>query len=352
MTSPSRVIATWFYENSVEEGGHYAQVRGDSSSEQFRDVYRRCIGVFFASARRANPDARLLLYLNTPWVTSRSADAEDVGRVLAWLDVEQIVVPYSHMPPESWSKAWRNQFFVLDVVEDLVQRCDPADLAVVLDSDIVWASKDSATSMWQRIFIDELLTYDVGYSPEHVVNGLSREMLTRPGEEIGIARQGGVAISYMGGEFIGARVDRLCDLHRACDEYWAKLMHRHADDSHLLFEEAHLLSLAYARLGVKVGNANSFVRRIWTQPLKPKNARLSDCDLALWHVPAEKNYGLRRLFYQHVAHGHAVSFIEMAQEPFSQTVPLMLGIPRNGVAKIIADLCAAGWGRITRRTRV
>lgn len=352
MTSPSRVIATWFYENSVEEGGDYAQVRGDSSSEQFRDVYRRCIGVFFASARRANPDARLLLYLNTPWGATRSSDAEGVGRLLALLHVEQIIVPYRHMPPDSWSKAWRNQFFVLDVLGDLVQRCNPVDLAVVLDSDIVWSGQDSAELMWQRMAADELLTYDVGYVPDYVVNGLSRKMLTQLGVAIGIPglRQDH-AISYMGGEFIGARIDRLRDLRGVCDEYWAKLMHRHVNDPALVFEEAHLLSLAYAGLGAQVGNGNSFIRRIWTQPLKPRNVCLSDYDLALWHVPAEKKYGLRRVYYRHIAHDRSASFIDMAPDRFQRTVPSMLGIPRNGVAKTLADLSAASWRRLARKVR-
>lgn len=347
MTVPSRVISTWFYENALDEGGQYAQVRGDSSSEEFRDIYRRYIGVFFASARRANPAARLLLYLNTPWNGTRSSDAEEVNQLLALLDVEQVVVPYHHMPPDSWSKAWWNQFFVLDVLEDLVQRCDPVEVAVVLDSDIVWNSRGSAETMWRRMVVDELLTYDVGYSPDHVVNGLSRRMLTQLGVEIeipGLSQD--YPVSYMGGEFIGGTISRLEALVGICGEYWARLMERHANDSTLVFEEAHLLSLAYAGLGAHTGNANPFVRRLWTQPLKPRNVHVTDRDLALWHVPAEKKYGLRRVFRQYVTHGHLTSFLSMSPERFQRVIPGMLGIPRNSVGKGVADVTAAAWGRI------
>lgn len=220
MTMPSRVISTWFYENSVEEGGQYAQVRGSSSSEQFRDIYRRCVGVFFASARRANPAARLLLYSNAPW-GARSSDADEVGRLLAALHVEQVVVSYSHVPPDSWPKAWRNQFFVFDVLRDLVQRYEPADLAVVLDSDVVWSGHNSTELMWRHMAVDGLLTYDVGYAPDHVVNGLSRRMLTRMGEATGVLclRQDN-PIPYMGGEFVGGGLAVSANCSVSVMNYW------------------------------------------------------------------------------------------------------------------------------------
>ena len=60
--------------------------------------------------------------------------------------------------------------------------------------------------------------------------------------------------------------------------------------------EAHLLSLCYADLGLPTGGCDRFVKRLWTQPLRHQNVQPGAETLALWHLPAEKRYGLRRLY--------------------------------------------------------
>jgi hypothetical protein len=60
-------------------------------------------------------------------------------------------------------------------------------------------------------------------------------------------------------------------------------------------EEAHFLSLVYNQVGIKFGTGNLFVRRIWTQVLHFNNRTNSDSELVMWHLPAEKRFGIRRL---------------------------------------------------------
>jgi len=272
--------------------------------------------------------------------------SEALDRVLRALSVELVVVRYRHVPPLSWT-AWRNQFFLFDVIEDLVRRSDDTDLATVMDSDVVWNFAQPSEAMWQRMSRGGLLRYDVGYRPDHVVNGLSPTMLTKLAMEGGILPQAqGCPVSYIGGEFVGGRIVRLAALLEVCDDYWTRLLGLDGGGTCGSFEEAHLLSLAYAGLGTHVGNANSYIRRLWTQPLKPRNVRDADLDLLLWHVPAEKRYGLRRLFEKYVKVGSSEMVMAMSPSSFQRTVPRMLGIPRNGPRKVVADVAGALVNRV------
>lgn len=331
----ARVVATWFYEQDADEGGAYAQVRGDSSSQAFRDVYRRCIAVFFATARRVDPEARLVLYLNRPWDASASPVAAEVARTTARLGVDTEVLPYTFAPPQTWPAGWRNQFFVFDVLQALGRSLDPSDLAVVLDSDVVWA--DAAASMWEGIRADGALTYRIDYPADHPVNGCSRRALTALGSRLGLRMPG--LVEYCGGEYVGARADLCLALADRARALWPGVVEQQARGEISQIEEAHLLSLCYADLGVAPGGADPFVKRMWTQPLKPRNVTPDDLTLPLWHVPAEKKYGLRRL-YPTTLRAEARLW-SCPDDEYRRRLALRLGIPRNSAPKVLADVTSA-----------
>lgn len=335
-------ITTWFYTQSHSEGGAYAQVSGDSSTEEFRDVYRRCLAVFFQSARRANPEARLTLYLNEPWDSSASDVALRVGEILRSLAVHTKVITYEHRPPSTFSKSWRNQFFVLDVLEDLAGSVEPADVWLVLDSDIVW-SGISTEEMWNTLASEGLSTYEVGYAPEKLVNGLSVQSLGELGRVLELEKS--TALNYSGGEFIGGRGDMLPELSKEAHNTWSSLMAFHANDNKIQFEEAHLLSLAYSTLGIVPGGMNPFTRRLWTQPFKVKNVKPSDRTLTLWHVPAEKKYGIRRM-YRRLTTSDPTAYISMSDIDWESFCQRELGIPKNSIVKVARDVTTAVRARL------
>lgn len=341
-------VSTWFYTQSKDEGGEYAQVRGDSSTELFRDVYRRCLGVFFLSARKANPDAELLLYLNTPWDTVASEVAADVWRLLQSLNVSVEVIGYDHQPPGSFPKSWRNQFFVIDVLADLAGKVGQDDAWVVLDSDIVWSTQ-STDSMWQTLREHGISTYTVGYGRSKQVNGMSMDSLGSLGGRAGLELR--ARLDYSGGEFIGGDGSSIRDLVGASRLVWGALMAEHDVDHGIQFEEAHLLSLAYAVLGVEPGGINAFVRRLWTQPFKYQNAAAGDERLTLWHVPAEKKYGIRRIYRTAIRDDRGVLAMEPAA--WASTCRKQLGIPKNSLLKVARDttraLTSRGVSRFVRQ---
>lgn len=335
-------VCTWFYTQSQDEGGEYAQVRGDSSTERFRDVYRRCVGVFFLSARKANPDANLVLYVNTPWASHRSKVAADVGSLLSRLNVKVEVIQYKHHPPQSFAKSWKNQFFVLDVLAHLASQVGRNDAWLVLDSDIVWSTL-STHDLWRTLHSSGTSTYKVGYETSKDINGISMESLGELGTNLGFDLQG--RLDYSGGEFVGgngASIDALCERSHTI---WSALMAKHVRDQNLQFEEAHLLSLTYSSLGVDLGGMDAFIRRLWTQPFKYQNVDPEDSLLALWHVPAEKKYGIRRLYRSAIR--NPVRVLEMDAAPWISQCRKELGIPKNPLLKVARDVTRAIGGKFS-----
>lgn len=324
--SSKKTIASWFYAQTEVEGGTYAQVTGPVHTENFRDVYRRCLAVHFASARAANPDAELVLYLNQPWPIEGTHAAREVGRQLDLAGVERRVITYDFAPPAS-RIAWRNQFFVFDVLRDLSRRCDDDALILILDSDIVWSADTSAGKLWDLLGEVGVLGLEIPYAPDARKNGISRCDLTVLLEKLdGRARV--EPIPYLGGEFVALRGDRAAEIVAVVERWWPDLF---GEDESQQFpgEEAHLWSAAVAHLGV-TGDASPFVKRIWTQALKFRNVTAADLELVLWHVPAEKSYGLARV-YRHL--------VKTGQLPGS--LAGMIGIPRNSTRKWCRDVLRA-----------
>lgn len=336
-----RIVSTWYYEQDSREGGEYAQVRGDSSSEGFRDVYRRCVGVFFATARAANESASLRLYLNRPWDPDASEVARTVHGQLGALGVELHVVPYAFAPPKAWPNAWRNQFFVFDVLADLASRTSPSDLVLVLDSDVIWSGSPSTEAMWEALDRQGVLTLDVGYSPGININGITREQLSsiasryrgKPFDRL---------LSYYGGEFIALRGDINHAVTAKSRQVWSRVVHDFQAGEQTFPEEAHMYSCLVAMLEVPTPvGGNAFVKRIWTQVGKYRDVEAEDAHLPLWHLPAEKRYGLRRVFRRIDQDGRlkSIGVSRLARS---------LGIPSNWPLKAVKDLTYALLSRVGR----
>jgi ABC-type amino acid transport substrate-binding protein len=335
----TRCVSTWFYEQSSDEGGSYAQVRGDSSTQDFRDIYRRCIATFFASARRVNPDAELVLHLNSPWDSLSTRTAQEVGALLDRLGVRRVVLDYTYAPPPTWPDAWRNQFFVLDVLADLAEVLADDDVLVVLDSDVVWSGAGRVDDLWEAVAADGALTYRLDYTPDHVVNGCSRRALTELASSLGVDT-GDRLLGYSGGELVALRGDTCVSVIQTASRLWPLVQQKRDDGVIERIEEAHLLSLCYADLGLATGGANAFLKRLWTQPLKHQNVESGDELLDLWHVPAEKRYGLRRLYRDLIASDDDLGSLPSAA--YLTLLKRRLGVPTNTPTKVAADLADVG----------
>lgn len=329
-----RNIHSWFYEQDAEEGGTYAQVRGDSSTQAFRDVYRRCLAVFFASARAANPDAQLVLWLNRPWDPHASKVADETHQLLGRLGVQTRTVDYTYAPPEGAPSAWRNQFFVYDVLAAIADDTADDDLHLILDSDIVWAGGPRQGRMWEALAKSGALVYAIDYAAENQLNGFSRNDLATLAARLGHPAK--TPPPYHGGEFIALRGDKVKALAGAAAPLWQRLLAMHRAGERIVTEEAHMLSLLDVMLELD-GDAAPFVSRLWTQVGKYRNVGPECLELVLWHVPAEKRYGIPRL-YRRMMRSGGVIWSAPRGEGWRAYTGRTIGLPRNTRSKIARDL--------------
>ncbi|HEX9952112.1 MAG TPA: hypothetical protein VGB53_10115 [Rubricoccaceae bacterium] len=342
MTAPP-TISTWLYAETPGEQSHYPQVvgKGAPSSAGFQAVYWRCVAVFFATSVRQNPGARHVLYTNADRVPH--VDGHDLGgRLTAW-GVETVRLPYTFQPPEGYFGAWRNQFYVFDIVRHLASQIGNDEVGMVLDSDCVWVRPaERLVAAARRV---GGLTYDIGIDPDETQNGLSLHDMGALYAEVlpalGIDRPAPEAApSYIGGELIAATGATLHRLDTLAGPLWAEMLRRHAAGLPRFYEEAQALSFLYYALGIPDGTANAYVRRIWTMLRKGNDARGPDLGLTLWHVPAEKRYGIPRLFAE-AMDSESAFWTVSSGEPLRHFIGRSLGIPGRPLGKLARDVPAA-----------
>ncbi len=333
-----RIISTWYFEQDSDFGGYYPQNSGPAHTKMFRDTYRRCIYVFFASARESNPDSKLVLFLNTAWKTNSSKISREVETKLNQLGVEIIVIEYTYGISLTRS-LWKNQFFVLDIIKYAYENWSSNNLLLILDSDIIWNPHIDSEDFWSELSQSGLLTYEIPYSASDEINGLTRVELTSISEAI--EQRDIQLIPYFGGEFIAFDMTIIEQIFQRIKKDYIIHLSRVAEGLPTFTEEAHFLSHVFSKIDHPNHDASRFIKRIWTMVLKFQNSVDSDKSLLLLHLPSEKNYGIRRIYKKSLK-------VKKFSEIFKFST---VGIPRNSLLKIILDSFWAMLRRARRQTK-
>ena len=340
------VIGTWLHADTKGAESSYAQVGGISSSILFQDVYWRCVCLFFASSTRHNPQAAHQLFTTV-------GEIPDVGdfqtrRFLETLGVQVVPVPFTYLPPPGFYGAWRNQFYILDIVKHLDQHAAADEQYVILDSDCIFTAPVQPLS--EALNRCGLLALDLNLPPEEDINGITRREMTEIFQDLGQPCPEEPA-AYYGGEAFAATAEAIHRLAREVDPLWQYGLERFRAGKPKFNEEAHFLSYLYLKLGYASPTANPFIRRIWTQR-KLLTANQADFSLIIWHVPAEKKYGLRRLFNE-MARPDSRFWTVPPGAGFARYVAHFVGIPRRSLLKKTQDLLdAVGWQLQSRLPRL
>ena len=343
--SAAPLLATWLYAEREGEESVYPQVGGRSSSTWFQAIYWRCVASYFATAARTTPGARLVLYTNVGAVPD--VDGHDVSALLAALDVEVVARPFAHAPPPGYFGAWRNQFYVLDLLGALAETLDDDDVGVLLDSDCLWTRP--ADPLAAAVRRHGALTLDVALGEDEDQNGLTRrQMGTIYADLDGVAPDG--VPPYVGGELLAVTGRTARRMAGAAEPVWDVMARRHEAGLPKFNEEAHLLSYVYHRLGVPVGTADPFAARIYTSLKDGKTVRPEHAELMVWHLPNEKRYGFRRLFPAVVDRASWFWTLPVGG-PWRARLGATLGVPRRTPAKAILDVGAALRDKLTARLR-
>lgn len=284
-------LITWFYAEKKEDESFYPSVGGNTSSPEYQKVYWRCVYDFYRTAQltQKKSNAKYLFFTNVPNIPT-DIDGLNLAQFFYDANVEIKQLELTNRTPKDWYGAWRNQFYLFDVLEYLKNRYDGNFL--VLDSDIF------ITQDLSNVFYDiekyQIISYDCGYREDVSINGISIQQM----RQLVVKFNGGgdgSKLRYKGGELIGLRSDILPGLLKCYSELWKFNYKRYEEKQVKLNEEAHFLSIIYHQLGFDDSIANKYIKRMWTA-VKCDNIVAGDENLPLWHLPAEKKYAFEKMF--------------------------------------------------------
>ncbi|MGI4788523.1 MAG: hypothetical protein ACRYFS_06690 [Janthinobacterium lividum] len=302
-----------------------------SSSTAFQDIYWRCVALFFASSVRHNPDAVHKLFTTVASVPN--VGNFSTSQFLTQLGVEVVQVPFVHLPPLGYYGSWRNQFYILDIINYLDRCGAPDEQYVILDSDCVFTG--SIQPLSEDLSQRGLLAMDLDLPLDQNINGITQRDMKQIFEDLGQPCSSEAA-KYYGGEFFAATTEVIHQLAREVEPLWEIGLARFQQGKLKFNEEAHFLSYLYAKLGYAEPTGNPYIGRIWTG-LKFCNTSPKDFDLIIWHVPAEKKHGIRRLFQQVIRPGSRFWTVAPGRD-FSHYVAGYLGIPKSSLVKKSRDV--------------
>ncbi len=287
------IIATWICLDTEDNSTYFPSAKGKSSDAKVQNIYWRCIGCFYTMARRHNPHATLALFSNQSNLPI--VDGTDVQQLLQQLNVSFYVTPFEYVTPQGYYNQWRNQFYEFSIFKYISTHKDfrDDDNFLLLDSDCIITQ--NLSSLFAEISVEKCITYVIDYAPDHDINGNSRKsmqsvfsyLLNQKVEHIP---------QYHAGEFYATTIGVLKTLIEDFYVVWKQLIQLNNAGLDKLHEEAHTLSFLFYKNGFKGGQANKYIKRLWTDPTSFRNIKKGDEKLAIWHLPAEKRHGFVELF--------------------------------------------------------
>lgn len=286
MNAPT-LLATGFVVDAPHEGTTFPSAGGNSANPRVQAVYWRCLIALFASARITNPGQRLALFCN---VRPPVVESVDIAGVLERYGVELHQVPLTARLPQGRAASWGNVLYFFDILTAL--EAEPDDLRFALvDSDVlVTAALDS---LWALLEEAAFAGYVVDTAEDEPVNGMTRRTMAAVAGAL--AGRDFPPLPHFGGELFATTIGAWKQHRAPFDTMLAQAASGAGPAAGVLTEE-HIFSIAFALLDRPAADAQAVIKRIWTSP-RHNTAQAGDEALPLWHLPAEKRYGLGDLYH-------------------------------------------------------
>ncbi|MES2491750.1 MAG: hypothetical protein V4579_00550 [Pseudomonadota bacterium] len=324
--SANTLLATGFVVDEPHEGTTFPSAGGNSADPRVQAVYWRCLVALFASARYTNPHQRLALFSN---IAPPVVDGVAIADVLAHYRVELHRVPLTSRLAPSATQSWGNVLYFNDILNSLKNSEDPDLRIAVVDSDVLVTR--SLAPLFALLDDHDFGGYIVRQTdPTDCVNGLSMRRMDEISRTLGA--KGGELALHFGGELFLTSVEawaRHCTL-------FAAMVHSALAGAGIadgVTTEEHVFSIVFAVLRGRVASANHLIKRIWTSP-RYSSVAPGDERLLLWHLPAEKRYGLRDLFN----YLRRADFPEiMDSSAFREIAMRRCGVPFKRWRKVVHD---------------
>lgn len=322
------MIVTWFLKDDEETASFFPNVGAQSTDARAVETYLRCVYCFYLTSLSANPNVPHAFFTNSTALTIGSLDLLNV--LESW-GIQLHHVPLTYRVPSTWQAAFRNQFYVYDIIERL-SADDRPDWALIADSDCVWNGPCNriATTIMQ----DGVGSISLDYPESKVTNGLSRIEMRQIMPSLGLSPHGNQVPEYCGGEAIGLRKDTCCRIASQSRLLFERILKHHAKDHSFICEEAHVFSMMCCDMQLPCGNLNGMVKRIWTAQ-RFRNTSPQDIFVHLWHLPAEKRYGFEDLYATFAKHQRSFGLLSDGER--SAQLRKYLGVPKRSFSKVLLD---------------
>jgi hypothetical protein len=287
----AKILATWICIDDFENASWFPSTKGNSSDQNIQTIYWKCLATCMYSARMFNPEIKLAVFSNINHLPL--IEGVDFNMLFKELDIHFYVTPFEYQTPEGYYGKWKNQFYEFSILKYLLSISDfnADDLFCLIDSDCIITG--DLNEMYNEIKKYDLIGYELDYNETQTINGNSRSEM-KSIFEILLNRKIDKVPSYYAGEFFAAKLSFIAQLMDEFYVTWDKLLQLHDEKEPHLHEEAHVLSYLYYITKHENDYANKFVKRIWTTTYR--NVIVGNEKLLIWHLPAEKIYGFKKMY--------------------------------------------------------
>ncbi|RNL53026.1 hypothetical protein [Pedobacter jejuensis] len=315
-------ICTWICTDEIGEESIYPQTGERSSSQKHQNIYWRCILLFYATSKRFNKKQKHILFSNTR--TLPNLDGRSVEDSLKDLEVEIRFTDFNYKTPKGYFNLFQNQFYEFSILEYIAQHNpNQDDQYLILDSDCIFTQ--SVESLFRSAAPKGFTSFEDDCSTDLVIHGLSRKDMKLLYEDL-LGKKIDIIPGYHLGEFFLASVKNINIIYNDFMVLWPKLMERHLKGQPKFNEEAQTLSFIYFKNNFQASKSKVILKRIWTNPVFYRNVETTDVNVAIWHLPAEKTYGLSEL-YNELIQNQPNYGQNVPHQKYMGVVKKLLGIP-------------------------
>jgi hypothetical protein len=322
-------ICTWICVDAVGEESIYPQTGEKSSGKKHQEIYWRCIILFFATSKRFNKTQKHILFSNTRQIPTW--DGLDVSSALKELDVEIVYTDFNYKTPKGYFNLFQNQFYEFSILEYITKNnFNRNDHYLILDSDCIFSR--SVDELFQLAEPSGFISFEDDCKTDLVIHGLSRLDMKELYQDL----SGKIVPEIPGyhlGEFFLASVKNINTIFRDFKLLWPELMRRHQAGLPKFNEEAQTLSYIYYQNNFKASTRKDLLKRFWTNPVFYRNVEPTDVNVAIWHLPSEKTWGLSDL-YQSLIVEHKQLGLGIPDFEYQDMIGTTLGIPRISKARL------------------
>lgn len=337
-------ICTWLCADEKGEESRFPQTGKLSSSQGHQDIYWRCLLLFFITSKRFNGSEKHVLFTNVKSLPI--VDGRKVSSLLDEMDVDVVFTDFKYKTPKGYYGSFQNQFYEFSILEHIATSGrNDQDLYLVLDSDCIFLKP--VHDLFAEAAPQGFISFEDHVAPGYVINGLSRSDMKAVYEEL-LQKELTEIPSYHLGEFLLCSVANIKTFYNDFTALWPQLLQRHAAGLKKFNEEAHTLSYLYFKNGFRASASDQYLKRIWTNPLFYRNVAPSDADLSIWHLPAEKTFGLFRLYDLFMNHYNNFGF-DLSHEAYTSLVQRSLGVPHLSLARKVRYYALSYYRAVKKR---